>query len=110
VVLTAAATGEASRIDDVPVWDLFERPSFTIPFNVSGYPAISICSGYGESGLPGGDPAHRQAVPGAGVVPGRRRVRESDAVPQHPAGPRRLTHRFGQLTRSSGGTRIAGEF
>jgi aspartyl-tRNA(Asn)/glutamyl-tRNA(Gln) amidotransferase subunit A len=52
VVLTAAATGEAPRIDDVPVWDLFERPSFTIPFNVSGYPAISICSGYGESGLP----------------------------------------------------------
>jgi aspartyl-tRNA(Asn)/glutamyl-tRNA(Gln) amidotransferase subunit A len=52
VVLTAAATGEAPRIDNVPVWDLFERPSFTIPFNVSGYPAISICSGYGEGGLP----------------------------------------------------------
>jgi len=52
VVLTAAAPGEAPKIDNVPIWDLFERPSFTIPFNVSGYPAISICSGYGEGGLP----------------------------------------------------------
>ncbi len=27
-------------------------PSFTMPFNVAGYPAISICSGFGEGGLP----------------------------------------------------------
>jgi aspartyl-tRNA(Asn)/glutamyl-tRNA(Gln) amidotransferase subunit A len=52
VVLTAVAPGEAPKIDNVPIWDLFERPSFTIPFNVAGYPAISICSGYGEGGLP----------------------------------------------------------
>jgi aspartyl-tRNA(Asn)/glutamyl-tRNA(Gln) amidotransferase subunit A len=52
IVLTAAAPSEAPKIDSVPVWDLFERPSFTIPFNVSGYPAISICSGYGDGGLP----------------------------------------------------------
>ncbi|HEX3952641.1 MAG TPA: amidase [Stellaceae bacterium] len=52
VVLTAAATGEAPRIDDVPKWDLFDKPSFTIPFNVAGYPAISICSGFGAGGLP----------------------------------------------------------
>ena len=52
VVLTAAAPGEAPKIDAVPIWDVFDRPSFTIPFNVAGYPAISICSGYGEGGLP----------------------------------------------------------
>jgi aspartyl-tRNA(Asn)/glutamyl-tRNA(Gln) amidotransferase subunit A len=52
IVLTAAAPGEAPKIDNVPVWDLFDRPSFTIPFNVAGYPAISICAGYGEGGLP----------------------------------------------------------
>ena len=52
VVLTAAAPGEAPKIDNVPVWDVFDRPSFTIPFNVAGYPAISICAGYGEGGLP----------------------------------------------------------
>jgi len=52
IVLTAAAPGEAPKIDNVPVWDMFDRPSFTIPFNVAGYPAISVCGGYGEGGLP----------------------------------------------------------
>jgi aspartyl-tRNA(Asn)/glutamyl-tRNA(Gln) amidotransferase subunit A len=52
VVLTAAAPGEAPKIDAVPKWDLFERPNFTIPFNVSGYPAISVCAGFGDDGLP----------------------------------------------------------
>src|SRR5437588_6751828 len=52
IVLTAAAPGEAPKIDNVPVWDMFDRPSFTIPFNVAGYPAMSICAGYGEGGLP----------------------------------------------------------
>ena len=52
VVLTAAAPGEAPDINTVPKWDLFERPSFTMPFNVAGYPAISVCSGFGAGGLP----------------------------------------------------------
>jgi len=52
IVLTAAAPAEAPKIDNVPVWDMFDRPSFTIPFNVAGYPAISVCGGYGEGGLP----------------------------------------------------------
>jgi aspartyl-tRNA(Asn)/glutamyl-tRNA(Gln) amidotransferase subunit A len=52
IVVTAAAPAEAPKIDNVPVWDVFDRPSFTIPFNVAGYPAISICAGYGEGGLP----------------------------------------------------------
>ena len=52
IVLTAAAPGEAPKIDNVPVWDMFDRPSFTIPFNVAGYPAISVCAGYGDGGLP----------------------------------------------------------
>src|SRR5580700_10635928 len=52
VVLTAAAPNEAPKIDAVPIWDLFERPSFMMPFNVTGYPAMSICSGYGAGGLP----------------------------------------------------------
>ena len=29
-----------------------EKPSFTMPFNVTGFPAISICTGFGEGGLP----------------------------------------------------------
>ena len=52
VVLTATQPAEAARIDEVPKWDLFDRPNFTMPFNVAGYPAISICAGFGASGLP----------------------------------------------------------
>ena len=52
VVLTAAAPGEAPKMDAIPRWDVFASPSFTIPFNVSGYPAMSVCSGFGPSGLP----------------------------------------------------------
>ncbi|HJU16401.1 MAG TPA: amidase [Stellaceae bacterium] len=52
LVLTAAAPGVAPKIDAVPKWDLFERPNFTMPFNVSGYPAISLCAGFSPDGLP----------------------------------------------------------
>jgi hypothetical protein len=51
---------------------LFDRPNFTMPFNVAGYPAISIC------GLPvAADP-----------VPHRRRLREGHPVPQPTPGAR----------------------
>src|ERR1700756_765936 len=52
VVLTATQPAEAVKIDAVPKWDLFGPPNFTMPFNVAGYPAISVCSGFGEGGLP----------------------------------------------------------
>ena len=52
VVLTAAAPGEAPKMDAIPRWDVFDRPSFTIPFNVAGYPAMSVCAGFGPLGLP----------------------------------------------------------
>jgi aspartyl-tRNA(Asn)/glutamyl-tRNA(Gln) amidotransferase subunit A len=52
ILLTATQPAEAMRIDSVPKWTNLERPSFTIPFNISGYPAMSVCSGFGEGGLP----------------------------------------------------------
>ena len=52
VVLTATQPAEAAKIDAVPKWDLFAAPNFTMPFNVAGYPAISICAGFGAGGLP----------------------------------------------------------
>jgi aspartyl-tRNA(Asn)/glutamyl-tRNA(Gln) amidotransferase subunit A len=52
VVLTATQPAEAAKIDEVPKWDMFDKPGFTMPFNVAGYPAISICSGFGAGGLP----------------------------------------------------------
>jgi aspartyl-tRNA(Asn)/glutamyl-tRNA(Gln) amidotransferase subunit A len=52
IVVTAAAPSEAPPIDDVPKFALFERPSLTIPFNLTGSPAMSVCCGYTETGLP----------------------------------------------------------
>jgi len=52
VVLTAVFPNEAPLIDTLPKWDVFQQPSFMMPFNVAGYPAMSICSGFGAGGLP----------------------------------------------------------
>jgi len=52
VVITAGAPGEAARMDAIPKWDLFDKPNFTMPFNVTGYPALCVCSGFGPKGLP----------------------------------------------------------
>jgi aspartyl-tRNA(Asn)/glutamyl-tRNA(Gln) amidotransferase subunit A len=52
VVLTAVTPAEAPRIDDIPKWDVFQQPSFMMPFNVAGYPAMSVCSGFSPGGLP----------------------------------------------------------
>jgi aspartyl-tRNA(Asn)/glutamyl-tRNA(Gln) amidotransferase subunit A len=52
VVLTASQTSEAPKIDEVPAWDSFAAPSFTMPFNVAGYPAATVCAGFGDGGLP----------------------------------------------------------
>lgn len=52
LVVTAGAPAEAPRIDDVPKWDNLARPGFTAPFNLTGWPAMSVCSGFGVGGLP----------------------------------------------------------
>jgi aspartyl-tRNA(Asn)/glutamyl-tRNA(Gln) amidotransferase subunit A len=52
LLLTAAAMGEAPRIDAVDRWIGFKTPSLTIPFNLTGQPALTVCSGLGEGGLP----------------------------------------------------------
>jgi aspartyl-tRNA(Asn)/glutamyl-tRNA(Gln) amidotransferase subunit A len=52
ILLSASAPAEAPRIDEAPKWANFEKPSLTMPFNVTGYPALSLCTGYGVGGLP----------------------------------------------------------
>ncbi|WP_159995163.1 amidase [Roseomonas sp. 18066] len=52
MLVTAVQPGEAARITEVPRWAMLEKPSFTIPFNVTGLPAISVCTGFGPGGLP----------------------------------------------------------
>jgi aspartyl-tRNA(Asn)/glutamyl-tRNA(Gln) amidotransferase subunit A len=52
LLVSAAAQGEAPKLAEVPKWTSMEKPSFTMPFNVTGYPAISVCTGFGQGGLP----------------------------------------------------------
>lgn len=52
VLVTAGAPCEAPRIDSVPRWGDLSSPGFNNPFNITGWPAICVCSGYGQGGLP----------------------------------------------------------
>jgi aspartyl-tRNA(Asn)/glutamyl-tRNA(Gln) amidotransferase subunit A len=52
IMITASAPAEAPKINEVPKWGMFEKPNFTMPFNLTGLPALSVCSGHGAGGLP----------------------------------------------------------
>jgi len=52
ILVSASQPGEAPLIAEVPKWTNLEKPSLTMPFNVTGNPAMSVCTGYGEGGLP----------------------------------------------------------
>ena len=52
ILVSASQTGEAPKITEVPKWATMEKPSLTMPFNLTGYPAMSVCTGFGVGGLP----------------------------------------------------------
>lgn len=52
IVVSASQPTEAPLITEVPKWATLEKPSFTIPFNLTGSPALSVCTGFGAGGLP----------------------------------------------------------
>ncbi|MBV9824999.1 MAG: amidase, partial [Alphaproteobacteria bacterium] len=52
LVMTAAAPSEAPKIEEVGKFATMEKPSLTIPFNVTGSPAMSVCCGFTENNLP----------------------------------------------------------
>ncbi len=52
LLVLPTTSGPAPRLSDVPSFGLFETPNFTIPFNVAGVPALSVCNGFSSSGLP----------------------------------------------------------
>jgi aspartyl-tRNA(Asn)/glutamyl-tRNA(Gln) amidotransferase subunit A len=52
ILVSASQPGEAPRIEQVPKWGNLEKPSLTMPFNVTGSPSMSVCTGFGAGGLP----------------------------------------------------------
>jgi aspartyl-tRNA(Asn)/glutamyl-tRNA(Gln) amidotransferase subunit A len=52
ILITAGAQAEAPLIAGMPLWVNADKPGFTAPFNVLGWPAMAICSGFGVGGLP----------------------------------------------------------
>jgi aspartyl-tRNA(Asn)/glutamyl-tRNA(Gln) amidotransferase subunit A len=51
-VLMLPTQEPAGKLEPVAPETLFTKTSFTTPFNVGGNPAMSICDGYAEDGLP----------------------------------------------------------
>jgi aspartyl-tRNA(Asn)/glutamyl-tRNA(Gln) amidotransferase subunit A len=51
-VLLLPTAEPAGKLEPIPPSSLFTRASFTTPFNVGGNPALSVCSGFADNGLP----------------------------------------------------------
>lgn len=52
LIVTACASAEAPRIQEVPRWNDISHPSFYAPFNTTGWPAMTVPFGRGPQGLP----------------------------------------------------------
>ena len=52
ILLSVSQPGEAPPIEGIGKWDGFGIPGYSVPFNLSGDPAIAICCGFGPEGLP----------------------------------------------------------
>jgi len=52
LLVTAGPYGPAPRLDSHSTIGFWQKPSITTPFDVTGGPALSLCNGFSESGLP----------------------------------------------------------
>jgi aspartyl-tRNA(Asn)/glutamyl-tRNA(Gln) amidotransferase subunit A len=52
LLVTASLPAEAPRTDGFKKWDMLKGGGLCQPFNLTGWPAISLCSGFGAEGLP----------------------------------------------------------
>jgi aspartyl-tRNA(Asn)/glutamyl-tRNA(Gln) amidotransferase subunit A len=52
LLASAAILAPAPRLEDVDISPLRRAAPITVPFNITGHPALSLCCGYGRSGLP----------------------------------------------------------
>ncbi|MGE0224445.1 MAG: amidase [Acetobacteraceae bacterium] len=51
-VLMLPTAEPAGKLEPIPPQSLFDRASYTTAFNTGGNPALSVCSGYAEDGMP----------------------------------------------------------
>ncbi|MBD1552040.1 amidase [Pseudomonas typographi] len=52
VLIAPIQAGQAPRLEQLNEWGFLETPSFGIAFNLGDYPALSLCCGFGDLGLP----------------------------------------------------------
>jgi len=53
LVLTANQWGAPEKFQEPqPVFHFLDKPSLTMPFNVTGQPAMTVCCGFGDDGFP----------------------------------------------------------
>lgn len=52
VIVLPTTSTSAPRMEAMTKYGSFETPSFTMPFNVAGTPALSVCNGFDRAGLP----------------------------------------------------------
>jgi aspartyl-tRNA(Asn)/glutamyl-tRNA(Gln) amidotransferase subunit A len=51
-VLTANHYGAPEKLEDPPIFHFLGKPSLTMPFNVTGQPALTVCCGFGADDFP----------------------------------------------------------
>jgi aspartyl-tRNA(Asn)/glutamyl-tRNA(Gln) amidotransferase subunit A len=52
LLVNAAQAGEAPPSAGLSKWAFFERPVLTTPASLTGFPSMSVCTGFGAGGLP----------------------------------------------------------
>ena len=80
VIVMASAPAEAPRIDNVPKWSGIEKPSFTMPCNVTGFPGDQHLHRLRRGRPAGLHAARRQAVHRADAAARRPCLRDGDAL------------------------------
>jgi aspartyl-tRNA(Asn)/glutamyl-tRNA(Gln) amidotransferase subunit A len=52
LVMTANQWGAPDIIENPPIFIFLGKPSLTMPFNITGQPAMTVCCGFGSDGFP----------------------------------------------------------
>ena len=52
LLVTANSYGPAERFADSTIFPYFGKPYLSMPFNITGQPALAVCCGFGAEGLP----------------------------------------------------------